>query len=352
MTRIDWLILKRLLGRIGLTVLLAFGMVVLVESLDSWRFRHLSAIGGPLLGIVAMVASAAQWTLSTLPVTLLLGCIIGLLDLNARRQLTVIRASGISVWRTLRAPLVVILVLGAGISVIGDTAIVTLMRTLSLNLPQAGENGALWLEQRAGKDTYVIHALHPLAEGTVLRDVTVFLPRDLGGPRLRAPVAELTPGAWRLAEALRLDADEPARIVNNVELLTTSTAGDLRARLASPAQLTFFELLGIESMRVADPALRSGVQMRLLRLLAMPLALAGSLLIAFAFTAGYRRTNKYGGTVLYGIVLGFVVYVVTETASMAGAAGIVQPAFAAFAPALVAMIVGTTVLLYKEDGRY
>lgn len=352
MSRIDWLILKRLLGRIGLTLLLVFGMVLLVETLDTWRFQHLSAVGGPLLGIVAMVASATRWTLNTLPVTLLLGAIIGLLDLQARRELTVIRASGISVWRTMRVPLVAITLLGAGIAVLGDTAVVTLMRTLSLNLPQAGDNGSLWLEQRAGERTYVIHSEHALAGGTVLRNVTVFLPAELGGPRLHATVATLQPGHWQIDEALRLDPNEPGRLVNNLQLPTLSTPGDLQAQLSTPSQLTFFELLNIQAMTVADPTLRTGIQMRLLRLLAVPLALAGSLIIAFAFTAGYRRTNKYGGSVLYGIVLGFVVYVVTETASMAGAAGIVQPAFAAFAPALVAMIVGTTVLLYKEDGRY
>ena len=91
--------------------------------------------------------------------------------------------------------------------------------------------------------------------------------------------------------------------------------------------------------------------MRLSRLFALPLSLAASLLIAFAFTTGYRRTNKYGVTVLYGIVLGFVVYVVTEMAAIAGSAGVLQPAFAAFAPAFVALVIGTTVLLYKEDGR-
>jgi lipopolysaccharide export system permease protein len=91
--------------------------------------------------------------------------------------------------------------------------------------------------------------------------------------------------------------------------------------------------------------------MRFFRLVSLPLTLAGSLLIAFAFTAGYRRTNKYGGTVLYGIVLGFVVYVITEMAALAGAAGVLRPSFAAIAPAVVAMVIGTTVLLFKEDGR-
>lgn len=83
----------------------------------------------------------------------------------------------------------------------------------------------------------------------------------------------------------------------------------------------------------------------------MPLMLIGSLMIAFAFTAGYRRTNKYGVAVLYGVVLGFVVYVIQEMAGMAGVAGVLKPAYAATGPAFVAIVIGVTVLLHKEDGR-
>jgi lipopolysaccharide export system permease protein len=85
--------------------------------------------------------------------------------------------------------------------------------------------------------------------------------------------------------------------------------------------------------------------------LALPVLLIGSVLIGFAFTSGYRRTNKYGGAVLYGVVLGFVVYVVTELANRSGYAGVLDPAFAAAGPAFVAIVIGLTVLLYKEDGR-
>jgi lipopolysaccharide export system permease protein len=55
--------------------------------------------------------------------------------------------------------------------------------------------------------------------------------------------------------------------------------------------------------------------------------------------------------VLYGIVLGFVVYVVTEMAGRAGEAGVVQPVIAVLGPALIAIVAGATVLLNREDGR-
>jgi lipopolysaccharide export system permease protein len=49
--------------------------------------------------------------------------------------------------------------------------------------------------------------------------------------------------------------------------------------------------------------------------------------------------------------LGFVVFVITEMAGRAGAAGVLNPAFAAWEPAIVAGVAGVTILLHKEDGR-
>jgi lipopolysaccharide export system permease protein len=46
-----------------------------------------------------------------------------------------------------------------------------------------------------------------------------------------------------------------------------------------------------------------------------------------------------------------VVYVVTELATRSGFAGVLDPTFAAAGPAFVAIVIGLTVLLYKEDGR-
>ena len=43
--------------------------------------------------------------------------------------------------------------------------------------------------------------------------------------------------------------------------------------------------------------------------------------------------------------------IVTELAIRSGFAGVLDPAFAASGPAFVAIVIGLTVLLYKEDGR-
>ena len=352
MTRIDWIILRRLGSRIAITVIVLFGLIALAESLNTWRFYYLSRVGGLPLALLAIVVESARWALTTLPVTLLIGTIIGILDLQARRELTVIKATGTSIWQILRAPTFAVIVCSVIASLGVDTAIVTLRRSLALNLPQvSASDSSLWLEQRGEGQNYVLVAAHPHPGGTVLEDVTIYPDRDGEGGRIQASSMELRAGEWVITKGIRFRPDQPPQPVDGMTLPTTTTAGDMGVKLVSPGELTFFELAAAMSKRITDPELRNGVEMRFLRLLYLPLVLVGSLLIAFAFTAGYRRTNKYGVAVLYGIVLGFVVYVITEMAAMAGAAGVLRPAFAAIAPAFVAIVIGTTVLLFREDGR-
>jgi len=74
------------------------------------------------------------------------------------------------------------------------------------------------------------------------------------------------------------------------------------------------------------------------------------LFIAFAFTASYRRSNRYGASIVYAVLAGFVVFALTEMADRAGSAGVINPTFAALGPAFVALVIGVTVLLYTEDG--
>lgn len=351
MTLIDWVVLRRLGSRIAVTVLVIFGIIALTESLNVWRFEHLSSVGGPQLAILAILTAATRWSLGVLPVTVLIGAIIGLLDLQARREMTVIKASGLSIWAVLRAPILAIILFSVLTTLVVDTGVVMINRSLSLSLPQSGSSGALWLEQSNGDERYVLMALHPHPGGEVLEDVTIFLSSDSDAQRIHAKTVELRPGAWLIPEGIRFEPDSPPRRIVDFELPTRSTRGDVGVRLAYTEDLTVFEAIGLLVRGVSDPQTRNSLEMRLTRPLAMPLMLVGSLMIAFAFTAGYRRTNKYGVAVLYGVVLGFVVYVIQEMAGMAGLAGALQPVYAATGPAFVAIVIGVTVLLHKEDGR-
>lgn len=355
MTRVDRLVLARVGSRILLTITIVFGLVMMAESLDTQRLGYLTSVGGPQLAILALATSAARWTIRTLSVTVLIGAIIGILDLQVRHELTVIKASGQSIWKVMRAPALTVALASVLVATFGESVTAELDRAINPSTPRdsgaISTPGGLWLEQSSGDVSYVIDAAHVQPGGTVLNDLTVFVRSGLDYDVIAAPEAELHEGEWVLPTATVYRGDTLPEALGGLSLPTITTIDDLRVRLAATDDLTFFELAAALSGQLRDPLLYSAVATRFLRLVTLPLMLVGSLLIAFAFTAGYRRTNKYGAAVLYGIVLGFVVFLVTEMADRAGSAGVLDPTFAAVGPAFVAVLIGLTVLLYREDGR-
>ena len=69
------------------------------------------------------------------------------------------------------------------------------------------------------------------------------------------------------------------------------------------------------------------------------------------FTAVYGTPNNHYGTVLYGVIPGFVLYLAIELAARLGAAGAFDPTFAAAGAGSVAFVVGLSVLFCKHNGR-
>lgn len=353
--RIDWLLLKRLSGRILVTIAVIYGLVALAESLDTWRFEQLRRIGGYPMAILAIATSAARWAIRTLSVTVLIGAIIGLLDLQARRELTVIKSTGVPIWTLLRWPAIAVMLFGVAIASFVDVVTVQMNRSLSLSLPRdtgaIADDGTLWLEQSGDGISYVLTATRPHRSGLEIEGVTIFVRHGELADRVTGAHARLSEGGWLFAEAQLHRAGQLPETVTELRVPTRTTPADMLAKFASTQDLTIFELATMLGSQVTDPQLRSAMATRLMRLLSLPLLLCGSLVIAFAFTAGYRRNNKYGAAVLYGVVLGFVVFVITEMADRAGSAGVLDPTLAAVGPAGVAIVVGLTVLLFVEDGH-
>jgi len=54
--------------------------------------------------------------------------------------------------------------------------------------------------------------------------------------------------------------------------------------------------------------------------------------------------------ILAGVGAGFMLYVVSKIANDLGDGGVVPPTLAAWLPAIVTLLVGSTVLLHLEDG--
>lgn len=358
MSRIGRLMVARLASRIGLVVGIFYGIVLLVEFLDVGRFNQTAEIAGPWTATGLSFLSALRWSLLGLPVTVLLGAIVGLIELHRHREMVVISASGQSIWAIVRWPMIVIVLFGALTATVVDSLAIRAYQ--QFDAAQIGwgraygvQNRATWFNQNGPDGNFKLFAQAVLHGGTQLRDVSVFrqLPAGERGTRIHAQAAYLEPGAWRLENGIILDVDSPPQPFDTFEIATRATVSELSLKLGTAEDLSWFALANALRRGIGDRYAEAAAQTRFHKLTAMPLLLAGSLLIAFASTGGYRRTGHYGWTVLYGIVLGLVVFVITEMADRAGSAGVLDPVAAAWGPAIAAMTIGLSVILFREDGR-
>ena len=196
--KIDRVVLGRVGVRVSVTVLVFFGLLVLAESLNTTRFSMMQAAGGLPLAVLATVVPAARWLNGTLPITVLIGCIAAVLDLQVRHELTSMKAAGLSIWRILVWPVILLTIVSSAISIFGETWTITMDRSF----PGSGQKlgGPLWIEQMADGQPYILTAQQTSARAPHLLGVTIFKTTPPSRERIVAESATYRDGNWILAK--------------------------------------------------------------------------------------------------------------------------------------------------------
>jgi len=349
LSRIDRVILGRVLARVGVTVLVFFGLVALAESLNTSRFAIMQAAGGLPLAVLAIVVPAFRWCIGTLPITVLIGCIAAVLDLQVRHELTIMKAVGFSIWRILVWPVAALMLFAGLIAIFGETWTIQMDRSFPGSAQKLG--GEVWLEQVADGEPYILVAKQTSAVAPHLRDVTVFWTTPPARERIVAGAATYERGKWILTGGAVYRADAATEYFGTREIKTQMTSGDFDLQISLARDRTFLELVAAAQSDVSNPELRAVSLTSLYRAFALPFTVAGSVLLAFALGGTYRRRGDYGNAVLLGLIVGFVLFVVSEMATRAGNAQVISPLAATTGPALLSLLAGATALLFREDGK-
>jgi len=324
------------------------------RTADKETFTLGRAVAMSLFRVPSLVEQA-------IPFATLFGAIAAFNGLSRKLELVVARAAGISVWQFCAPAIVTVMVLGVlavalfnpfsawlkeksdeiGILLLGKEQRVLLQTT-----------GDVWLRQSGADGESVLHAQTALNRGARLVGVTVYTFDQNGRyqQRIDAKEALLAEGRWQIQDAVvnRL-GDEPTRY-KSFMLSTFLSPAQVRQSLSAPDTISIWELPSFITLaeHAGLPAYRYRLQYQML--LARPLLLVAMVLVAATVSLGIARFGGVGRMILGGIAAGFVLYVVTEFAKGLGGAGIVPPSLAAWAPAMIATLLGFTVLLYQEDG--
>jgi lipopolysaccharide export system permease protein len=364
MTRLERYVLARTLASVGAALAVISSVILLVQFVDLSRTLGVRAevSAGDIFGLTLLKTPAVIEIL--LPFVFLFGGIGAFVGLNRRSELVAMRAAGVSAWRFIRPAALAAFVCGI-LAVVAINPISAALsarfeadraRINSNNLADAPKD--IWLRQGDEHTQMVIHAKsRDTVQGEVrLRGVSLFVyqKNKAGQPefqrRLEASEAVLRPGFWQLKDVREASAGESSVRSDSLSIRSSLDSEAAVERFASPATIAFWRLPAAIKLTEDSGFSASGYRLRFQQLLATPLMFAAMAILAAAFSLRLVRLGGLAGLAGAGVALGFVVFFFNQFSGALGRADIIPLFAAAWAPALVALLSGLTLLCYTEDG--
>jgi len=296
----------------------------------------------------------------TVPFVMLLAGITTLVSLNRRQEMVVTRAAGISVWQFMMpfvigaiiTGLVALFVLNP-LAAAGQRAAQQIDLDSAATKPLTRRNQPIpWLRQIVGNDDVIIGAQTVADGGTSLYDAVFihFGPQSRIVLRQDAATAKLKDGYWLLTKVTETRPGQIPVVEPTAEVRTNLKREFVQERLTEPETVDFLDLpakiKAAHSFGVSTNALETQFH----SLMSMPFLLIAMTLISATVSLKFSRFNQSQTMILGGVAAGFVLYVVSVLVKAFGSSGVVPPFVAAWIPVVVAMFLGTTLLLHQEDG--
>jgi lipopolysaccharide export system permease protein len=346
-----------ILGVFFLMLLLIF-FIDFVEVLRSGSRRDDVGVGTLALITLLRIPIFAELVL---PFSVLIGTIGAFLSLSRTSELTIIRAAGLSVWQFVQPGLSVAVTLGI-LAVTIYNPLASAMKAESERIQTelfnnqksfgTAKGTGSWLRQEGLDGPTILHAKTSADRGLTLGGVTL-LQFDLNNrfyEEVQSNKAELRQGYWRLENAVVQSAGVAPQHYSEYFVSTFLSPAQIMDSLGSIETLSFWQLPGFINFakKAGIPAERYELQYQLF--LVRPILMAAMVFIAATCSLKAFRFGKIQTMVLTGLTGGFGFFIFSEFSRKVGASGLVPIAVAAWAPALVALLLSATVLLHQEDG--
>ncbi|MEO1657469.1 MAG: LptF/LptG family permease [Pseudomonadota bacterium] len=341
----------------------SFALIVSIDFLEALRQVSNRPEAGVGTAATLTLLRAPQLLMILSPFIMLFGTLMAMAQMARSLEIAVLRAAGFSVWRLVGAPVVLALMIGTVLAVAVDP-LTTRMSLSSDNLLNevrgSGSNAektfrrGVWLRQEQEEGVILIHADRVLYDEDVMESVFVWKKRDDGAfvERFDADKAVFRDQQLTLIEAMRSapGGDVPT-IVGDVTFDTTFELDDLVLANTRPESLSLWTLPGLMQRIGGAGVPLEPFSLRLHELFAMPLKLAAMAVIGCVFALPIHARS--GGTftlIIYGIFAGFAAFIAIQFSSAVAEAGLVPVRIAAWTPPSIALLIGVTVLLFREDG--
>jgi lipopolysaccharide export system permease protein len=344
-----------------LSIFLFFALLVGAITYLEFMTRSMSANAfDPVQVLILTAFKLPGISEELLPFVTLFGSIAAFVVANRRLEVVIARAAGLSAWQFLLPACIVGLLFGVFGTTIYNPVATTLrgwadeaQARLFSNTPQiASDNGPIWLRQAFEGRESILGATQSFDHGLGLTNVTAFTFNKDGSfrERIDARSGHYSAGEWLLDNATVTTPGHAPKLQSRYSLPTSLSPNQVRQTFDNVDTNSFWELPALIAAAKAAGVSADRYQLRFHNLLSRPLVLLAMVLIAAIVSLRFSRSRDVGNMILAGVAVGFMLYVVSKIAWDLGSGGIVPPQLAAWLPAIVTLLVGTTVLLHLEDG--
>jgi lipopolysaccharide export system permease protein len=297
-----------------------------------------------------------------MPFAILFGAMLSFWRMTRSNELVVARSTGVSVWQFLAPAVLGALAIGVLVVTVFNPVAAAMQLSYEKLENRVLKNGneqltlsrsGLWLRQSDDRGfPSVIHA-ERLAPGSITLEEVLILSFDkndrLTG-RIDAKQARLENGYWRISNGTRWQPGKGQEPFAEITIATTMTASKIEQSFASPETMSFWELPSFINLLEQSGFSTQRHRLEYNALLARPFLLAAMVLIAATFSL---RMQRRGGTSLMiaaGVASGFILYLLSNVVFALGQSTTIPVNLAAWTPAGVSWLLGTSLLLYLEDG--
>jgi lipopolysaccharide export system permease protein len=353
---------RQFLVSFALLLLILLGLVYVFETIELLR-RAGNLSGVPFSTILKMGGLKLPYVGQIIvPFAVLFAAIHACWKLNKTSELVVIRAAGLSAWQFLSPMIIAAFLIGiAATAVVNPAGAILLSRFEQMEMLYLQKNSNLvtvartgiWLRQPVeGKGYALVHSASFDPVGWKLNDVSVlfFDAQDTFQKRADSQTAYLREGYWALEDASVYEGAQPPQHVPVFSLPTALTTQQLEESFADPETISFWNIP--EYIHIMKQAGFSGLRLQIYyqSLLAKPFFFAAMILLAATFSLRPQRFGGTGAMIALGVGAGFFIFFMESVLQALGLSQKIPVYLAAWTPAMVSLLLGSTAILYLEDG--
>lgn len=295
------------------------------------------------------------------PFVILFSSILTLWALNRYQEMTVMKASGISIWQII-APLIgVVWILGAvDLSVFNPVASQMMLRYEHMDGQYFQKNieslaiseSGLWIREKKGdvQQVFQIAHINPKTQTSQKISVFQFNLQDQFLKRIEAKTGRFKGHSFILNDVWQQIPQSMPQHMDRLELPTALSIAVIQNTGATPHSISFWSLPHVSEMLESSGLSGHKYMLHWHSLLARGLWLGIMVILAASCSLRLIRQQKAIAIIGVGALCAFLLYILRDITYALGSAGTLPIILSAWAPVGISALLGVTALLYFEEG--